>query len=71
VLDSKPEGYVLQLKTNGIGLQLAKGEAGFELVGEEVLRPGQRPVFRRAKIRGGKVVRDKFGNIELEEETIR
>lgn len=68
VLDANPQGYILQLRTDGIGLQLAKTENGFELVGETALRPGQRPVFRRAKMRGGKVVRDKFGNIELEDE---
>jgi hypothetical protein len=66
VLDAKPDGYALRL--SNIVLLLVKGEAGFELVGEAPRQAGQRPVFPRAKIRGGRIVRDKFGNIELEEE---
>jgi hypothetical protein len=65
VLDAKPEGYTLRLSS--IVLLLVKGETGFELVGEAPLQAGQRPVFPRIKMLHGHMVRDKFGNIELEE----
>ncbi len=67
VLDAKPDAYTLQLRTHGIALELAKTESGFELLGEAPLVPGQRPVFKRAKMFGGQFMRDKFGNIVLEE----
>ena len=49
VLDAKPEGYTLRLQTHGIALQLVRGDAGFELIGETALQAGKRPEFPKGK----------------------
>jgi hypothetical protein len=45
VLNAKPEGYSLQLRSNAIVLNLKLQDSGFVLESIEALKAGERPVF--------------------------